>query len=270
MLNFLSKADKLLDIAFRWGALLTALAAAYAWLASKMPSLGKLNWAELVGIGVLSALTTLLFVAAALALFRIFRPLNIPVAENTADGRAKENRGQSSVSEAQIAELRRQVAELDHAVSQCKERADITEKLAIAARDVLVAEAPIATIEREMVYHKRSFDYEAHRLLNPGSYGGRPKYMEPQILPQLIEPFDDARWAKDFNPHKNVPGDEVYTDDATKLEYRRMAFKFADMQAKANAVIAKLREAPKAASQILYESFRKNPSDGVNPWHRRF
>lgn len=78
MFKFFTRADTLLDVAWRWGTLFTALWAGLTWLASKVKILGELNWAESVFVGLGAA--TVLSVALSIVLIavRYFRPSAVP------------------------------------------------------------------------------------------------------------------------------------------------------------------------------------------------
>lgn len=76
MFKYLAKADKWLEVAFRWGGLLSLLSGAFAWLASRMTFFSNLNWADYIAIGIAAAIGATIMLAVALAQFRKFRPID--------------------------------------------------------------------------------------------------------------------------------------------------------------------------------------------------
>jgi|tagenome__1003787_1003787.scaffolds.fasta_scaffold20984143_3 hypothetical protein len=76
MVRWLLKADKGADLLSRWFLVYTVMTGAYAWLAKHVSFFSGLNWAELIFVGLISSLVTILVIAASLAFFRYWRPLN--------------------------------------------------------------------------------------------------------------------------------------------------------------------------------------------------
>ena len=81
MLKWLGKADSGADVIVRWGGLYLIVTGALSWLNRQLPWFRDLRWPELIFIALWMALLAVFLVAASLALFRYFRPLEAPTEE---------------------------------------------------------------------------------------------------------------------------------------------------------------------------------------------